>query len=105
MLEANRRATVPHARRSHDSERELDALPSGTSLETEVDAARALQRMSLLLATLTTRQREAVLLRVFEGLSTRETARAMGVRQGTVKALLHGGLARLRRSLASGREQ
>ncbi|MDJ0927041.1 MAG: sigma-70 family RNA polymerase sigma factor [Gammaproteobacteria bacterium] len=35
------------------------------------------------------RQREVVLLRIFEELSVKETARAMGCREGTVKALLH----------------
>jgi len=42
-----------------------------------------------LVAALPQRQREVVMLRIFEELSVRETARTMGCREGTVKALLH----------------
>ncbi|MEM7050443.1 MAG: RNA polymerase sigma factor [Acidobacteriota bacterium] len=45
------------------------------------------------------RQREAVILRFLEGLSTRETARVMGCREGTVKSHLHRALETLRRGL------
>ena len=57
------------------------------------DAARQVRNM---LADLPDRQREVVLLRVFEDLSVRDTARAMGCREGTVKALLHKATSRLR---------
>ena len=60
------------------------------------DAARQVRTM---LAGLPERQREVVLLRVFEDLSVRDTARAMGCREGTVKALLHKATARLRLDL------
>ena len=42
------------------------------------------------------RQRDAVMLRVFEELSTADTARAMGCKPGTVKALLHKAMQRLK---------
>ena len=42
------------------------------------------------------RQREAVVLRFFEGCDTRETARIMGCREGTVKSHLHRAMAALR---------
>jgi RNA polymerase sigma-70 factor (sigma-E family) len=45
------------------------------------------------------RQREAVVLRYFEDLSTAETAAAMGCSPGAVKAYLSRGLATLRGSL------
>lgn len=47
-------------------------------------------------------QREVVLLRVVEELSTRETALRLGRAEGTVKASLHRALATLRTYLQSG---
>lgn len=52
------------------------------------------------LAALPARQREVVVLRYLEGRTTRETARVMGCREGTVKAHLHKALGALRRSFA-----
>ena len=45
------------------------------------------------------RQREAVVLRFFESLSTEQTARAMQCAEGTVKATLHKALRNLKESL------
>lgn len=64
-----------------------------------VDALQAAREVRRLVAGLPGRQREVVVLRVFEDLSVRETARAMGCREGTVKALLHKATARLRLAL------
>ncbi len=50
-------------------------------------------------AALPPRQRDAVLLRILEGRSTREAAGIMGCAEGTVKALLHQGVERLRESM------
>ena len=52
----------------------------------DLDRAR---RIRLLVAELPERQQEVVLLRIFEELSVKETARALGIREGTVKANLH----------------
>ena len=52
------------------------------------DADRS-RRVRVFVAELPERQREVVLLRIFEDLSVKETAKAMGCREGTVKALLH----------------
>ena len=60
------------------------------------DAARTVRS---LLTGLPARQREVVLLRIFEDLSVRETAAVMGCREGTVKALLHKATGRLRLEL------
>lgn len=49
-----------------------------------------------LVAHLPPRQKEVVALRYFEELSVADTAAAMACRPGTVKALLHKALARLR---------
>lgn len=59
----------------------------------EVHALRAV------LVTLPDRQREAVVLRFFEGMSVEQTAEAMGCASGTVKATVHQALRALRRKL------
>ncbi|MEM8934681.1 MAG: RNA polymerase sigma factor [Acidobacteriota bacterium] len=56
----------------------------------------ALADLQVALARLPDRQREAVVLRHLEGLSTRETAQVMGCREGSVKTHLHRALAALR---------
>jgi RNA polymerase sigma-70 factor (ECF subfamily) len=45
------------------------------------------------------RQREVVLLRLIEGMSTSETARVLGCAEGTVKATLHQAMRNLRAAL------
>jgi len=57
------------------------------------------QSLRSVLAALPDRQREALVLRFFEGLSVRQTARAMRCAQGTVKATVHQALRALRRKL------
>lgn len=61
-----------------------------------IDAARAARDVRRLVADLPERQREVVVLRVFESMSVAETAAAMRCREGTVKALLHKAMTRLR---------
>ena len=61
--------------------------PESTKYDPEV--SKALQRLP-------ERQREVVVLRFYEELSTQETARIMGCREGTVKTHLHRALAALR---------
>jgi RNA polymerase sigma-70 factor (ECF subfamily) len=58
-------------------------------------------RVRKLVASLPARQREVVLLRIFEELSVAETAKAMGCREGTVKALLHKAKKQLRIDIES----
>lgn len=76
---AMRRATPP-----------ADLPPS----DPDPPAERALRRA---VAALPERQRRAVVLRHVVGLSVDETAAAMRCRPGTVRALTHQGLTRLRR--------
>lgn len=52
-----------------------------------------------LVSALPERQREVVMLRLFEDLSVKETAGAMGCREGTVKALLHKATSNLRKKM------
>ncbi len=51
------------------------------------------------LNSLTQRQRTAIVLRFYNDLTTDETAKAMGVRPGTVKSLVHRGLEQLRKEI------
>jgi len=74
----------------------LDAASDPGAMVAEVQHAK---RVRDLLQKLPPRQREVVMLRVFEDLSVRETAHAMGCREGTVKALLHKATANLRTHL------
>lgn len=59
-------------------------------------------RFRIALDQLSDRQRTAVVLRYYEGLTEAETADAMGCATGTVKSLTHRGLARLRPLLEAG---
>lgn len=69
----------------------LDDEPHDPTSEPEQDVSRyeSARRVRSLVATLPERQRDVVVLRVFEDMSVRETAVSMGCREGTVKALLH----------------
>ena len=71
--------------------------PAGGSLEEE-QIKRRLWREIMDLPDL---QRQVILLRTVEGLSTEETARAIGRAQGTVKASLHRAVKRLRARLGT----
>lgn len=51
------------------------------------------------LARLPSGQRAALVLRFYEDLPVREVAELLGVREGTVKSLVHRGLARLREEI------
>lgn len=84
------------ARSFETLEREpIDATPNPAA---GLDQAQSARVIKALVMDLPERQRDAVMLRVFEELSTNDTARAMGCRPGTVKALLHKAIQRLKRS-------
>lgn len=64
-----------------------------------LESAEQLSRLYALLDSLPSRQREAVVLRYLEEMSTEETAVAMNCAVGTVKATLHQALKSLHRGL------
>ena len=82
------------ARRAERLERE--PRDSSHGVERQVADIESARRVRELVAVLPPRQREVVMLRMFEDLSVKETARAMGCREGTVKALLHKAINKLR---------
>jgi RNA polymerase sigma-70 factor (ECF subfamily) len=69
--------------------------------ECVLDAERCAQ-LGVLLAHLTTRQREVLVLRVAGGVSAEETARATGSTPGAVRVTQHRALLRLRRIVLDG---
>ncbi len=86
-------------RRSEPLEAEpMDSSPVPEHQIAELESAR---RVRELVASLPERQREVVILRIFEDLSVRETAQSMGCREGTVKALLHKAMAKLKLKLSA----
>ncbi|MGI9294977.1 MAG: RNA polymerase sigma factor [Pseudomonadales bacterium] len=89
---------VCHEHNRKRSVQPLDTEPVDMSANPAQSAANAetAQKVRKLVAVLPQRQREVVMLRIFEGLSVREAALAMGCREGTVKALLHKASAKLR---------
>jgi len=82
----------------------LDGEPADPAAGPERSAGdlEAARRVRRLVAVLPGRQREVVMLRIFEELSVADTAKAMGCRQGTVKALLHKAVRRLRKDGTEG---
>jgi len=63
-------------------------------------AAAAEEQLADAIATLRPKRRAAIVLRYYLDLPQAEIAATLGVRQGTVKSLLHRGLADLRAALA-----
>src|SRR4051794_25552449 len=77
-------------RRRHQDDRAVARIGDPTPADLGADHLRDA------LAALPARRRAAVVLRYYEDLSEAEIAEALGVRPGTVKSLLHRGLAQLR---------
>lgn len=87
-FETNRR----HKFHPLDAEQVDDNADPGMSASNDQTAARVRE----LVSQLPGRQREVVVLRIFEGMSVRDTAFVMACREGTVKALLHKATSALR---------
>ena len=89
-------ATLRNVCREFNRRERFDVVPISEDIgDDRLDPARrviAEQRLEAVLhriSRLPERQRDVVLLRVFEGLSVKETATVLRCRQGTVKAHLH----------------
>lgn len=79
------------------------ADPRGVLPEDRVDNQQATTAVVQAMRALPERQRQAVLLRIWEELNVAETAVAMGCSAGSVKTHLSRGLARLREHLEASR--
>ena len=89
--EQNRRKTL--------SPLDFEPIDALANPESQVSRQHAAREVRELVASLPERQQEVILLRLFEEMSVRDTARAMGCRDGTVKALLHKAMKRLKSSI------
>ncbi len=74
--------------------------PAGRSPETANELRWSMETVETAVARLPARQREAFLLRAWEGLDTADTARAMGCSEGSVKTHYSRALHSLRAALA-----
>jgi RNA polymerase sigma-70 factor (sigma-E family) len=92
-----RTCVVNGCRRAHRRRRLGDRAVAGAPrpLPAELGA----DHLADALAALPARRRAAVVLRYYQDLSEAEIAEALGVRPGTVKSLLHRGLAQLRQAV------
>lgn len=85
-----RRRVMVWFRRGADGDDGLDPIeaaadPAGRAPDDELETNEAMQRLEAAIGDLPARQREAFMLRTFEGLDVAGTARAMGCSEGSVK--------------------
>ncbi len=92
------RAAKDRERLDADGHERLSVLADHAGLP--FDDTIALRDMLIrLLDALPPRERQAVIVYTYEGNTYKETARAMGVAEGTVKGYVHDGLMRIRKQL------
>jgi RNA polymerase sigma-70 factor, ECF subfamily len=73
--------------------------PGGRTPDEQLETQQAIGELELAVGKLPTRQREAFMLRTFEGLDVAGTAAAMGCSQGSVKTHYSRALKKLREAL------
>jgi len=97
-----RNTVIDHVRTRHEA-LELDVAleqPADDPGPEEIAGLRSeLDAVKIALASLTPEQREAIALRFFAGLSSREAAEAMGRQEGTIRGLQFRAIGALRRAL------
>lgn len=81
-----------------EGDADLHELPDPAALDggAEIEREQTLRRIEQALRSLPTRQREAFMLRIWEGLDVRDTALAMSCSEGSVKTHLSRALSGLR---------
>lgn len=95
-----RRAAIDRAKLEPDGDERVAVLADRAGLDFD-DVVVLRQTLIAVLDTLPRREREAVVLRAYEGNTYAETARIMGLSAGTVKGYVHDALARVRERLDS----
>jgi RNA polymerase sigma-70 factor (ECF subfamily) len=95
LVRTTKNACREFNRRSRVGGGDLELSTGDAGLETVIET-EVVGKVRRLVARLPQRQREVVVLRVFEEMSVRDTARVMGCREGTVKALLNKAMTSLR---------
>lgn len=97
LLKVTRNVCREHNRRlrQHEDLHRM-TVDEDAALATDDVGAEDYRRLRLAVRSLPERQREVVVLRMFEDLSVRDTAIAMGCREGTVKAHLNKAVGNLR---------
>ncbi len=103
LADAYMRRVMINTRTEWWRSRRLEEVPTEHLPDASVDdgTERHADRAMLLgaLAVLAPKQRQVVVLRHWEQMTTEETARVLGMSTGTVKSTLHRALARLREEL------
>ncbi len=90
--------------RPSDQDSDYDAIaaapdPAGRTPDEQLQSQEAMKALEFALAELPARQREAFVLRTFEGLDVAGTAAAMGCSEGSVKTHYHRAVHSLRETL------
>ncbi len=90
--------------RSGNEDNDYDAIaaapdPAGRTPDEQLQSHEAMQSLEIAVGALPTRQREAFMLRTFEGLDVAGTATAMGCSEGSVKTHYSRAVHSLRESL------
>lgn len=98
-LIGRRRPAVARVAASLDEAGAPDAVDPARAADDRLAVEQDRARVRAALAALPPSYREAVFLRDFEGLSTREVARVLGITEANVKVRLHRAHAQLRRRL------
>ncbi len=89
----------------HELPEELSwADAAQTDPGTRIDRVRLRHELRHAVAGLPPRQREVVMLKVYEGRTHREVAEILELSEGAVKAHLHQAVSNLRRGLATGKQ-
>lgn len=103
LADAYMRRVMINTRTEWWRSRKLEEVPTENLPDASIDdgTEQHADRAMLLsaLRVLAPKQRQVVVLRHWEQMSTEETARALGMSTGTVKSTLHRALARLREEL------
>lgn len=98
LIGRRRKAIDRHTGSIHDQTADpADAAPGA---DMTIESAEEREQVRAALARLAPAHREIVFLRDFEGLSTREVARVLGISEPNVKVRLHRAHAQLRQRLA-----